>query len=93
MGVAKTRPAGQSPIRWLLTMLKELGKRVKSGKSPKSKTSQWKQAGGVVKGMVKLYMAWVYHNLGSDLTHILAYGAFLSLIFGVALLILPRKAK
>jgi len=34
-----------------------------------------------------------YHKIGSDLFHILAYGAYLSLIFGAALLILPRKAK
>lgn len=34
-----------------------------------------------------------YHKIGSDLFHILAYGAYLSLIFGAALFILPRKAK
>ena len=34
-----------------------------------------------------------YTKLGSDLFHILTYGAFLSLAFGVALLILPRKSK
>jgi hypothetical protein len=34
-----------------------------------------------------------YHKIGSDLFHILTYGAFLSLIFGAALLILPRKSK
>jgi hypothetical protein len=37
--------------------------------------------------------AYWYNKLGSDLTHILMYGAFLSLIFGTALLILPRKSK
>jgi hypothetical protein len=34
-----------------------------------------------------------YNKLGSDLTKMLAYGAYLSLIFGATLLILPRKAK
>jgi hypothetical protein len=34
-----------------------------------------------------------YYKLGSDLTHILMYGAFLSLIFGTALFILPRNSK
>jgi len=34
-----------------------------------------------------------YHRIGSDLTHILAYGAYLSLIFGAALFVLPRKTK
>jgi hypothetical protein len=34
-----------------------------------------------------------YHKIGSDLFHILTYGAFLSLIFGAALFVLPRKAK
>ena len=34
-----------------------------------------------------------YNKIGSDLFHILAYGAFLSLAFGVALFVLPRKAK
>ena len=34
-----------------------------------------------------------YSKIGSDLTHILTYGAYLSLIFGAALFVLPRKAK
>jgi hypothetical protein len=34
-----------------------------------------------------------YAKLGSDMFHILTYGAFLSLAFGAALFILPRKAK
>jgi hypothetical protein len=34
-----------------------------------------------------------YTKLGSDLFHILTYGAFLSLVFGLALFILPRKSK
>ena len=34
-----------------------------------------------------------YSKLGSDMFHILAYGAFLSLAFGAALFILPRKSK
>jgi hypothetical protein len=34
-----------------------------------------------------------YAKLGSDLFHILTYGAFLSLAFGAALIILPRKSK
>jgi len=37
--------------------------------------------------------AYWYSKLGSDLFHILTYGAFLSLICGAALLILPSKAK
>ncbi len=37
--------------------------------------------------------AYWYNKLGSDLTHILMYGAFLSLIFGIALFILPRNSK
>ena len=37
--------------------------------------------------------AYWYNKFGSDLTHILMYGAFLSLIFGTALFILPRKSK
>ena len=37
--------------------------------------------------------AYWFNKLGSDLTHILMYGAFLSLIFGTALLILSRKSK
>lgn len=34
-----------------------------------------------------------YSKLGSDIFHMLMYGAVLSLIFGAALLILPRKEK
>jgi hypothetical protein len=34
-----------------------------------------------------------YHKLGSDLPHMLMYGAYLSLIFGAALIVLPRKSK
>jgi hypothetical protein len=34
-----------------------------------------------------------YYKIGSDLTHLLAYGAYLSLIFGAALFVLPRKAN
>jgi hypothetical protein len=34
-----------------------------------------------------------YTQLGSDLFHILTYGAFLSMLFGAALFILPRKSK
>jgi|ERR1017187_630440 hypothetical protein len=34
-----------------------------------------------------------YYKIGSDLFHILTYGAFLSLIFGAALFVLPRNAK
>ena len=37
--------------------------------------------------------AYWYAKLGSDLFHILTYGAFLSLAFGVALLIVPRNQK
>jgi hypothetical protein len=34
-----------------------------------------------------------YYKIGSDLFHVLAYGAYLSLIFGIALFVLPRKTK
>lgn len=34
-----------------------------------------------------------YHRIGSDLFHMLTYGAYLSLIFGAALFVLPRKGK
>ena len=34
-----------------------------------------------------------YTKLGNDLFQILSYGAFLSLAFGAALFILPRKSK
>lgn len=34
-----------------------------------------------------------YSKLKDDLFHILTYGAFLSLVFGAALFILPRKGK
>jgi hypothetical protein len=34
-----------------------------------------------------------YYKIGSDLTQLLTYGAYLSLIFGAALFILPRRAK
>lgn len=34
-----------------------------------------------------------YYKLGSDLFHILAYGAYLSLVFGAAMSILLKKVK
>jgi hypothetical protein len=34
-----------------------------------------------------------YNRIGSDLFHILAYGAYFSLAFGAALFVLPRKSK
>jgi len=34
-----------------------------------------------------------YTKLGSDMFHVLTFGAFLSLAFGAALFILPRKSK
>jgi hypothetical protein len=37
--------------------------------------------------------AYWYYKLGSDLFHILTYGAFLSLALGAALFVLPRKSK
>jgi hypothetical protein len=37
--------------------------------------------------------AYWYYKLGHDLTHILSYGAFLSLAFGAALEVLSRKIK
>jgi len=48
------------------------------------------QLTGVLPFCVGVY--W-YTKLGSDLFHILTYGAFLSLAFGLALFILPRKSK
>lgn len=37
--------------------------------------------------------AYWYSKLGSDMFHVLSYGAFLSLAFGAALFILPRASK
>jgi len=37
--------------------------------------------------------AYWFYKLGSDLFHILAIGAFLSLALGAALLVFPRKSK
>jgi len=37
--------------------------------------------------------AYWYYKLGSDLFHILTFGAYLSLICGTALIVLSRKAK
>jgi hypothetical protein len=34
-----------------------------------------------------------YNKIGSDLTHIMTFGAYLSFLFGAALLILPEKTK
>ncbi|HEV2694136.1 MAG TPA: hypothetical protein VG347_14670 [Verrucomicrobiae bacterium] len=48
------------------------------------------QITGVLPYVVGVY--W-YLKLKDDLFHILTYGAFLSLAFGVALLILPRNQK
>ena len=48
------------------------------------------QLTGALPYIVGLY--W-YSKIKDDLFHILTYGAFLSLIFGAALTILPRKGK
>jgi len=57
-----------------------------------TKRSQ-KVVGEIAGALPFLAGAYWYYKLGSDLFHILTYGAFLSLICGAALLILPRKAK
>ena len=48
------------------------------------------QLSGVLPFIVGIY--W-YSKIGSDLFHILTFGAYLSLIFGAALLVLARKSK
>jgi hypothetical protein len=48
------------------------------------------QLTGLLPFLVGIY--W-YVKIKDDLFHVLTYGAFLSLIFGAALFILPRKAK
>ena len=48
------------------------------------------QFSGALPFAVGLY--W-YTKLGSDMFHILTYGAYLSLAFGAALLVLARKSK
>jgi hypothetical protein len=40
-----------------------------------------------------IVLVYWYNQIGSDLEHMLTYGAYLSLAFGVVLLVLPRKAK
>jgi hypothetical protein len=45
---------------------------------------------GLLPFLVGLY--W-YNKVGNDLFQILAYGAYLSLFFGTALLVLPTKSK
>jgi len=37
--------------------------------------------------------AYWYYKLGSDMLHVLSFGAYLSLAFGAALFILPRESK
>ena len=48
------------------------------------------QLAGVLPFVVGIY--W-YNQIKNDLFHILTYGAYLSLIFGAALLVLARKSK
>ena len=45
---------------------------------------------GILPFIVGIY--W-YNKIGSDLLHILTYGAFLSLAFGLALIVLPGRSK
>lgn len=45
---------------------------------------------GVLPFLVGIY--W-YYQLKDDFFHVLAYGAYLSLLFGLLLLILPKKSK
>lgn len=57
-------------------------------------TKRSQQIAGQLTGVLPFCVGgYWYSKLGSDLFHILTYGAFLSLAFGVALLILPRKSK
>jgi len=57
-------------------------------------TKRSQQIAGQLTGALPFCVgAYWYYKIGSDLTHILAYGAYLSLIFGAALFILPRKSK
>jgi hypothetical protein len=57
-------------------------------------TKRSQQIAGQLAGVLPFCVGgYWYSKLGSDLFHILTYGAFLSLAFGVALLILPRKSK
>lgn len=57
-------------------------------------TKRSQQIAGQLTGVLPFCVGgYWYSKLGSDLFHILTFGAFLSLAFGVALLILPRKSK
>jgi hypothetical protein len=57
-------------------------------------TKRSQQIAGQITGALPFCVGiYWYNKIGSDLTHILAYGAYLSLIFGAALFVLPRKAK
>jgi hypothetical protein len=57
-------------------------------------TKKSQQAAGLITGMLPFLVgAYWYPKLGSDMFHILSYGAFLSLAFGAALLILSPKSK
>jgi hypothetical protein len=57
-------------------------------------TKRSQQIAGQITGALPFCVGiYWYTKLGSDLFHIMDYGAFLSLAFGVALFILPRKSK
>jgi hypothetical protein len=57
-------------------------------------TKRSQQIAGQITGALPFCVGvYWYAKLGSDLFHILSYGAFLSLAFGAALFILPRKSK
>jgi len=57
-------------------------------------TKRSQQIAGQLTGTLP-FMAGIYwySKIGSDLFHILTYGGYLSLIFGAALFVLPRKSK
>ena len=57
-------------------------------------TKKSQQGAGMLTAMLPFLVGvYWYTKLGSDLFHILTYGAFLSLAFGAALFIVPRKSK
>ena len=59
-----------------------------------SATKRSQQIAGQITGALPFGVGvYWYAKLGNDLFQILSYGAFLSLAFGAALFVLPRKSK